>query len=168
METGWSTLCARRQTHKLIILQQIVHKKAPDCLIQIVPQPHSARTTRQSNKELTGQFQCITEYFKCSFFPATIDLWNNILPESARQMRIQFSNLKTHLYDTQCSPLCPCGEIDETIYHFFYNCKLFATARLKLYRSIFASFGGIYAPCAEQILYGNTNYNKEDNSNYHN
>ena len=24
-ETGWSTLCARRQTHKLIILQQLSH-----------------------------------------------------------------------------------------------------------------------------------------------
>ena len=156
---------------------------------------------------MTGQFQCRTEYFKCSFFPSTIDLWNNTLPESARQimsvasfkrvigklfeknqltelqrmyfcsgdrqvqivlsqMRMQFSNLKTHLYDKQCieSPLCPCGESDETIYHFYYNCKLFATARLKLYRSIFASFGGIYAPCVDQILYGNTNYNIEDNS----
>ena len=42
-ETGWSTLCARRNTHKLILLQQIIHKKAPDYLIQIlVPQPHSA------------------------------------------------------------------------------------------------------------------------------
>ena len=82
------------------------------------------------------------------------------------QMRMQFSNLKPHLYDKQCTecPLSPCGESDETIYHFFCNCKLFATARLKLYRSIFASFGGIYAPRAEQIPYGNTNYNIEDNS----
>ena len=85
-ETGWSTLCARRNTHKLILLQQIIHKNAPDYLIQIVPQPHSARTTRQTNKQLTGQFQCRTEYFKCSFFPSTIDLWNNTLPESARQI----------------------------------------------------------------------------------
>ena len=35
---------------------------------------------------------------------------------------------------------------------------------MKLYRSIFASFGGKNVPCVDQILYGNTNYNIEDNS----
>ena len=84
-ETGWSPLVARRQTHKLIRLHQIVNNSAPQYLTQIVPRPTISRNTRQAHKHILGQFQCRLEVFKRSFFPSTIDSWNNTLSERDRQ-----------------------------------------------------------------------------------
>ena len=85
-ETGWSPLNTRRQMHKLVMLQQIVYKSSPAYLTQILPQTHSTRITRQSNSNRLEQFQCRTESFKRSFFPSTIDSWNNTLDDNHRQI----------------------------------------------------------------------------------
>jgi len=206
-ETGWSPLHIRRQIHKLNLMQQIVHNKAPDYLTQILPQLNITRITRQTNKHILGQFQCRTEMFRRSFFPSTIDLWNNNLTETHRQiknvasfkransnifenprltdlqriyfcngdrhiqitlsqMRIQFSNLRSHLYDKQCieSPLCSCGESNENMIHFFYLCKNSRAARAKLYQSISEHFGQIPIPSLSQILNGNPDWSREKNT----
>ena len=84
-ETGWSPFEARRQTHKLIMLHQIVNKSAPEYLTQILPRPTISRNTRQAHKHILGQFKCRREVFKRSFLPSTIDSWNNTLSESDRQ-----------------------------------------------------------------------------------
>jgi hypothetical protein len=59
------------------------------------------------------------------------------------QMRLQFSDLRCHLYDKQCiiSPLCSCGEANETISHYFNVCTTFTAARSRFHRSLFVTFG---------------------------
>ena len=205
-ETGWTPLRTRRHIHKIVLLQQIVHNNAPRYLIQLLPQLHASRTTRQTNKHLLGQFKCRTELLTRSFFPSTINSWNNSMTESFRQiskpatfkrkirdnlerprltelqrivyyagdrktqivlsqMRLQFSDLRCHLYDKQCitSPLCSCGVANETISHFFNVCTKFINARTRFHRSLFVTLGLNQICPLQHFLHGDPQQSQEYN-----
>ena len=95
-ETGWSPLEPRRQTHKLIMLHQIVNNSVPEYLTQILPRPTISRNTRQAHKHILGQFQCWLEVFKRSFLSSTIDSWNNTLIKRKWSSNIKQDHVCTH------------------------------------------------------------------------
>ena len=154
----------------------IVNNNAPKYLIDLIPQSHSSRITRQTDRQLIQQSRCRLDTYERSFIPSTIDLWNNKLDDKTRrisnkttfkqalnkifgiqpldklsrslflfgdrniqiimsQMRLEFSNLNSHLYSKLCvdSPLCSCNQSNETVYHFFFSCKLYTQQRTKFY-----------------------------------
>ena len=87
-ETGWSTLTQRRLIHKLKLLHQIIHGSVPDYLTHLLPTIQNVRVTRQANNNTIQQFRSKTDYFQKSFFPSTINIWNNSLNFNTRKLVI--------------------------------------------------------------------------------
>ena len=81
------------------------------------------------------------------------------------QMRLQFSNLRCHLYEKQCisSPLCLCGEANESVSHYFYNCTKFTTARLQFHRELFITLRLNQISPLEHFLHGDPQRTPEEN-----
>ena len=204
-ETGWATLQTRRNMHKLTLLHDIVNKKSPQYLIDLIPQSHSSRITRQTDRKLIQQIRCRLDTYKRSFIPSTIDLWNNKLDYKTRcitnkttfkqslnnvfgiqplhkpsrslflsgdrniqiimsQMRLEFSNLNSHLYNKLCvdSPLCACKQSNETLHHFFFNCSLYAQQRTKFYISL-SQLPIVIHPSVNIVLFGIHRESIDDN-----
>ena len=170
-ETGWATLQTRRHMHKLTLLHDIVNNNAPKYLIGLIPESHSSRITRQTDRQLIQQIRCRLNTHKIIYsIDNYIDLWNNKLDDKTRRisnkttfkqalnkifgiqpldklsrflflfgdiniqiimsrMRLEFSNLNSHLYSKLCvdSPLCACNQSNEPVhvYHFFFGCRLY-------------------------------------------
>ena len=204
-ETGWATLQTRRHMHKLTLLHDIVNKNAPKYLIDLIPQSHSSRITRQTDRQLIQQIRCRLDTYKRSFIPSTIDLWNNKLDDKTRrisnkttfkqalnkifgiqpldklsrslflfgdrniqiimsQMRLEFSSLNSHLYSKLCvdSPLCACKQSNETVYHFFFSCKLYTQQRTKFYLSL-SQLPIVIRPSVNIVLLGIRHESIDDN-----
>lgn len=81
-ETGWETLQARRDKHKLIKFQQMVHGDTPEYLSNIVPcqvsDLHDHRTRQTENIQT---IRCRTSYYQNSFLPDSIKMWNTLPAE---------------------------------------------------------------------------------------
>ena len=78
-EVSWPTLSERRELRKTELMYKIVHKKTPDYLSEILPEKvgkDNAYLLR--NKENFKQFQCRTEKYRKSFFPAAVNTWNTL------------------------------------------------------------------------------------------
>ena len=73
----WRTLQQRRTDGRLVLLFQIIHG-----LVQIPPtnycQPSLNTTSRKNHNYTYQQCSTRTHYFKYSFFPYTIVVWNNL------------------------------------------------------------------------------------------
>ena len=78
-EIGWEMLKSRREKRKLCQMYKIKTGQAPDYLSNIVP-PEVGEATRYSlrNNRDIQQFNCRLSIMKTSFFPSTIDRWNNL------------------------------------------------------------------------------------------
>jgi len=55
------------------------------------------------------------------------------------RLRTHCSNLNDHFFTKNIveSPLCTCGDIEDT-YHFFFSCPLYIGSRFELYNQLFA------------------------------
>ena len=85
-ELGWDRLEIRRQLHKLALFHQIVHKQAPEYLIELIPPPIHTRQTRQTDTNKLRPCRCKHEFYKQSFIPSAIDMWNNIPNDQLRHI----------------------------------------------------------------------------------
>ena len=77
------------------------------------------------------------------------------------QLRMQCSNLKAHLVDLHVidDPLCLCGISNEDNQHFFFECPLYYTHRLKLINAV----NQISILTLENLLYGDSNLDFDHN-----
>ena len=75
-QLGWHTLQQRRQTSRAILLHKIVYGK-----VAIQMPPHYSIPVRHSSRNHPLHFYQVSttkDYFKYSFFPRTIVLWNSL------------------------------------------------------------------------------------------
>ena len=96
----WRSLEQRRTDSRLCLIFSLVHG-----LLQIPHtqylQPAHTTTTRKNHNLTYQQFQARTDYFKYSFFPSTIIIWNNLPSQlvhstSINSFRAQVSQLEHH------------------------------------------------------------------------
>ena len=99
-ETGWSTLKARRNDHKLFMMYKIVNNLAPPYLSELRPDNVSSRSNRslRANDNLIVPF-ARTERYKKSFYISSVNLWNSLSAtiRSSRSIAI-FKNSVTRLH----------------------------------------------------------------------
>ena len=74
-DTEWETLSEHRKTHNILKF----HEKGPEYLDHMVPQQifevHNYNTKRTND---TRNVNCRTSYYKNSFLPSVVSLWNTI------------------------------------------------------------------------------------------
>ena len=76
---NWESLEQRRQKARVIMLYNIIHNE-----VDINPQSYlkkQERTTRSAHPYQFQTYSPTTDYFKYSFFPQTVCIWNS-LPNS--------------------------------------------------------------------------------------
>ena len=74
-EMDWQPLELRRVHSRLCLLYQITH------IPYLLPHSHVSRSSRYAHTLQHATYQCRTNYFKFSYFPHTIFLWN-ALPQA--------------------------------------------------------------------------------------
>ena len=82
IETGWETLDARRNTHKLVLFYKMLNDLTPPYLSSLVPplvQNASRYNLRNFNDTQTIAYR--TTLFYNSFQPSTIREWNRLNPD---------------------------------------------------------------------------------------
>jgi hypothetical protein len=78
-ETAWETLQGRRHLHRLSLMYNIVNRKAPQYLIEQLPNLIEARTTYSlRNRGDIDPIRSRINLYANSFFPKTVSLWNNL------------------------------------------------------------------------------------------
>ena len=90
----WHTLQRRREIQKLIMMYKIVN-----ALIAIDIQNYAAKSTRQTRSNQSFNYIPIgsrTSYYKASFFPSVIPIWNG-LPDQIKSTE-SLDNFKTQLH----------------------------------------------------------------------
>jgi hypothetical protein len=80
-ELGWPLLLTRRKQHRMNLMFKIQHNLIPRYLVDICPQLTRDRTTYnlRTGMNITTPLQKTTTYQK-SFFPQSINDWNNLGP----------------------------------------------------------------------------------------
>ena len=74
-EVGLETLSERRRKAKLIHFYKIVYGDAPQYLRNLVPEPTSQRL---KSRGIFPEIPTSRDYFRSSFFPSVIGLWNEL------------------------------------------------------------------------------------------
>ena len=100
-ELGWPTLAKRRQYFKLIMFYKIVNGQTPTYLSDLVPNNNGQPTVLLRNRRSQRQIRFNSLRFGNSFFPSTIQLWND-LPDDIRQSAT-LSQFKSTLKNTLLS-----------------------------------------------------------------
>ena len=93
-ETGIEPLQNRRLKHKLIQFHKIIHEQTPNYLRDILPgriNERHAHNTRRSQNIVTLPFR--TTFHSKSFFPSTINSWNNLPSYVKENPSVQFLKL---------------------------------------------------------------------------
>ena len=81
-ELDWQPLELRRFHSRLCLLYQITNGIAATPHIPyLLPHSHASRSSRHAHTLQHATYQCRTNYFKYSYFPHTIVLWN-ALPQA--------------------------------------------------------------------------------------
>ncbi|XP_033751862.1 uncharacterized protein LOC117335784 [Pecten maximus] len=103
-ETGWDTLQYRRKVKKTVQVHKMIFDLTPPYLSNLLPQRrmdvHQYNTRDADN--LNNVF-CKTNFYKNSFLPSSIDLWNSLPPDIKNSPSL--SNLKKYLH--RHSPTVP-------------------------------------------------------------
>ena len=86
-ELGLEHLSSRRWFKRLCLFHKIYHKKSPEYLYHIIPQPHNLFNLR--NQHLIPQIFCRTNFFSDSFFPTTIKEFNKLDYHVSHQLSFQ-------------------------------------------------------------------------------
>jgi hypothetical protein len=78
-ETNWEPLSKRREQHRLSLMYNIVNKKAPTYLVDLLPGQIQDRTTYQlRNRARIDQPAARLNVYANSFYPSTIKAWNDL------------------------------------------------------------------------------------------
>ena len=81
-ELNWQPLELRRVHSRLCLLYQITNGiVATPHIPYLIPHSHASRSSRHAHTLQHATYQCRTNYFKYSYFPHTIVLWN-ALPQA--------------------------------------------------------------------------------------
>ena len=81
-ELNWQPLELRRVHSRLCLLYQITNGiVATPHIPYLLPHSHASRSSRHAHTLQHATYQCRTNYFKYSYFPHTIVLWN-ALPQA--------------------------------------------------------------------------------------
>ena len=158
-EVGWETLQERREATKFKSFKNIVDKKAPNYLSEILPNTVGDKRLLR-NPEHFQLINCRTETFRNSFMPSSVMLWNekrnyflNRLVTFANplyylgnretsmklaQLRMECSKLNAHLVKLHVSDSanCSCGFNYEDTNHYLLDCRLFANERATMLQKI--------------------------------
>ena len=153
-ELGWESLKQRRECVKFKNFKNIVERKAPNYLIELLPNTVGQRRALR-NPDNFETFSSRTETFRSSFMPASVMLWNNKRNELLRQinykscanplfyhgnrstsvklaqLRMECSKLNAHLVKLHVldSPACSCGFDNEDTNHYLLDCPMYANER---------------------------------------
>jgi hypothetical protein len=88
-ELGWEPLSCRRKIHRLITYYKLYYGPTPAHIVPLMAQPVSAHTTYNlRNKHNIRVPQTRLEKSKGSFFPKTINDWNNLPIETRASLTI--------------------------------------------------------------------------------
>ena len=151
-EVGWDTLKERREATKFKSFNNIVENKAPNYLLELLPNTVGIKRTLRN----PGNYQlinCRTETFRNSFMPSSVMLWNDKRPYflnhqvsftnplyylgnretsiKLAQLRMECSQLNAHLvklHVRDCSS-CSCGFNNEDTSHYLLECPLYTNER---------------------------------------
>ena len=160
-ELGWESLKQRREKVKFKSFKNIVDKKAPDYLIELLPNTVGQRRALR-NPDNFETFSCRTETFRTSFMPASVKLWNDKRDELGRQitykscanplfyhgkrsssvklaqLRMECSKLNAHLVKLHVSdsPACSCGFNNEDTNHYLLQCPMYVNERTIMLQEI--------------------------------
>ena len=78
-ETQWSKLEERRYDFKLCFMHKVVHKNAPEYLVELLPNTVGAITSYNlRNKDDFDQFDLHSEKFRKSLLPDCVRKWNSL------------------------------------------------------------------------------------------
>ena len=91
-ELGFESLQQRRWYRKLCCLFKIIKNRSPSYLFQLVPSSTSRYLTRNSDN--ISQIRTKHNFFKNSFFPSTINEWNNLDPDIHNSESVGFFKSK--------------------------------------------------------------------------
>lgn len=200
-ELGWCSLAERRKNSKLIHFYKILNNETPDYINSILDRYNMHQTEytlrRQNLKYPTPR----TTAFKNSFFPSTIEAWNNLdsdlnnatslfcfkkilknrIPKPPLhfnhgqrkenilicQLRNSKSQLNLDLYNDHLSdsPVCSCGDPEESSDHFLLKCPNYTKQRLELISSLqlYPTIYETISISSRDLLCGNSSLNLEDN-----
>jgi hypothetical protein len=160
-ELGWDSLKQRREYVKFKNFKNIVERKAPNYLIELLPETVGQRRALR-NPDNFETFSCRTETFRTSFMPASVMLWNNKRDELLQsfkskscanplyyhgersvsvklaQLRMECSKLNSHLFKLHVSNsrACSCGFNNEDANHYLLVCPMYANERNVMLRGI--------------------------------
>ena len=191
-ETGWLKLDERRSLSKLKCFIGMVNGTAPDYLCSIVPPKMGEIRPNSRYSENIIPVKCRTEFFKNTFVPSTINMYNSLKPSERNvanikeklkfstnflfnygerwaniicaQLRMECSNLNAHLHLLHVidSPACACGHDMEDCNHYLLHCPLYQTMRNVMTHEI-----SIIVPNKDidvkSLLYGYNECSLEDN-----
>jgi hypothetical protein len=75
-------------------------------------------------------------------------------------MRLRFCDLNYDLYNKGCidSPLCSCGQSNETLQHYFYECDRYIAQRMELLGAV----NNIVS--VDVLISGSNDFNEEVNT----
>ena len=80
-EVRWPKLADRRANIKLNLMHKIVNGRVPNYLSEVLPNLVGENLNYElRNRNNLCRFKCRTEKFRKSFFPDTVNLWNNLDP----------------------------------------------------------------------------------------
>ena len=150
-EVKWESLEKRRRNHKLTLFYKMYTNLTPSYLSDLVPQTVSSVSRynlRNSHALQTVDARSNNYYY--SFLPSTVREWNNLPSDvtqfytGKRHAQILHTRLRTKcsalnydlfLKNITDSPLCRCGDIENT-YHFFFQCPQYRNSRTELFETV--------------------------------
>ena len=157
-ELGWESLADRRIFRRLSLYYKIKNGLSPQYMVSLAKNYPSCSTARFSNsffpycfnkwKEIDNKLKNATSLsiFKSNFLRNIRQPRKKIFNVVDRngikiltKLRVEFSDLREHRYkhNFNClSPVCRCGDGEETNMHYLTVCDNFSEHRLTLYESV--------------------------------
>jgi hypothetical protein len=110
-ETSWETLFDRREFHRQTLMYKIVNHQSPQYLIDLLPDLIQDRTgyNLRNRGDIDAPLARLNVYAN-SFFPRTINAWNDLLPEISQAPSIEAFKAYHSRHLPQKNPLYYYGE----------------------------------------------------------
>ena len=107
-DLGWETLSNRRIQRKLTILYEIQKDAFPNYLVEILEPQKYNDASRMANQKILKTIPCRLNRYKSSFFPSTINDWNNLdldvkkyVSKNVFKKNTKFDQKKVHILGYQ-------------------------------------------------------------------
>ena len=191
-ELGWESLYNRRHCRRLCLFYKILHGIVPSYLNYDAQHVRASPTHRYLKSFYP---YCITHWFtlpnylrKATNFPnfkqhifhiyrpqksLTYKISDNKGLKLITRLRCDFSDLRDHRFrhSFNClSPLCSCGDANESTTHFLLNCQNHSRFRLLLFTNLF-NIGNVDrtrwsdSALVSLLLYGHPKFSNAQNHN---